>query len=347
VIVPAFNEARTVGAIVRAARTHAAVVVVDDGSTDTTATLAGEAGADVVRHARRLGKGQALRSGFAAARARGATHVVSMDGDGQHDPDDLPLLLAAIHARPRALVVGRRTRGAGMPRGRANANRVAGFFAGWAGGAVLTDTQSGFRVYPVAMLDAVRPRAGGFVFETEVVLEALRAGWDVIEVDVAAIPRAGRRSRFRPVADGVAIGAYLAGRVVARWAIELGAAAREATAFARGDVRRARHAAVMAEVARYADTPSQWLLAFGVATCHRVSTCVAAWWAHPRLRRAGVAAIATVAAPVLGAAALFQTLIPMEVADVVSPLVDRLYAPERLAGAPRNVTTTFARRADA
>jgi hypothetical protein len=343
-VVPAYNEAPTVGAIVAAARRLTPVVVIDDGSVDATAAVARAAGADVVRHARRLGKGQALRTGFAAARVRGATHVVTIDGDGQHDPRDLPVLLDTMRARPYALVIGRRTRGGGLPRGRANANRVAGFFAGWAGGTVVSDSQSGFRIYPIAMLDALRPQAGGFVFETAVLLDAVRHGWDVVEVDVAVIPQAARRSRFRPLADGGAIGAFLARRVIARWGLELGAAAREATSFARGDVRRARHAAILAEMSRYADEPSQWLLGLGVTVAHRISDCLGGWWVHPRLRRAGVAAAATAATPVLAAAAIVQTVVPPRVVDLVTPLVDRLYAPERLGTASRPIAPAVARR---
>src|SRR5919108_4433441 len=103
VIVPVYNEAPTIGTVVALAREHAPVVVVDDGSTDASAAIARVAGADVVGHRRRLGKGQALRTGIAAARARGATHVVTLDGDGQHDPDDVPALLAAV--APRTIVV--------------------------------------------------------------------------------------------------------------------------------------------------------------------------------------------------------------------------------------------------
>src|SRR2546428_189745 len=106
---------------------------------------------------------------------------------------------------------------------RLNAIRVAGFFVYWASGLKLEDTQSGYRAYPVALFDDVALRHGGFVLETEVLIAAAGRGWQVREVPVRAIPRARRRSRFRPLGDGVAIGAYLAGRVAARWAREAAA----------------------------------------------------------------------------------------------------------------------------
>src|SRR5213594_3349286 len=168
---------------------------------------------------------EAIRTGVAAARSRRASVVVTLDGDGQHDPGDLTAVLGAARGAPRAIVVGSRLAEAGvLPPDRLNAIRVAGFFVNWASGLALTDTQSGYRAYPVTLFDEVELRHGGFVLETEVLIAAAARGWQVREVPVQAIPRARRRSRFRPLGDGAAIGAYLAGRVVARWAREAAAA---------------------------------------------------------------------------------------------------------------------------
>jgi len=221
IVIPVFNEAETIGEIVAAARAHAPVLVVDDGSEDESTGAARAAGADLLRHPRRLGKGQAIRTGIAAARSRGASVVVTLDGDGQHDPQDLAAVLGAAQSAPRAIVIGSRLGEPGaLAPDRLNAIRVAGFFVYWASGLKLEDTQSGYRVYPVALFDAVELRHGGFVLETEVLIAASGRGWQVREVPVRAIARARRRSRFRPVGDGAAIGAYLAGRVAARWARE-------------------------------------------------------------------------------------------------------------------------------
>src|SRR5581483_395785 len=110
-VVPAFNEAATLGDLVRGVRSRCGVIVVDDGSTDGSGAVAVAAGADVIRHARRRGKGAALRTGFAAALRRGAPAVVTLDGDAQHDPADLPRLLRASAAAPDALIVGDRLAG--------------------------------------------------------------------------------------------------------------------------------------------------------------------------------------------------------------------------------------------
>ena len=335
VVIPAYNEAPTLGAVVAAARAHAPVLVVDDGSDDASAAVAARAGAEVIRHPKRLGKGEAIRTGVAAARRRGATLVVTLDGDGQHDPADLAVVLDAARAAPRAIVVGSRLgAGAALPADRLNAIRVAGFFVSWASGLTVRDTQSGFRAYPVELFDDVEPRRGGFVFETEVLVAAAARGWRVREVPVTAIPRAARRSRFRPLGDGVAIGAYLAGLALARWEVEARAALGALGAPFTRDRRRRRHAAMLEDAAPYTGAPGLWALAIGGSVLHRVTSELAELWRHPRRRRAAVAARATLTAPVLLPLLALQAVAGRRLPDVVSPLVARVCAQDRLEAAP-------------
>ena len=222
-VVPIFNEAETVGRIVRRLRRVCPVVVVDDGSTDGGGGRAAAGGASrVIRCAERQGKGAALRLGFAEALRLEAEVVATLDGDGQHDPADLPRLLAAARRAPLAMVVGDRlTRGDGdrMPPVRRLAMRIADGLLHWLTGTVVRDTQCGFRVYPAALLRTLALQEEGFVTETEVLLKAARAGHRLVSVPVRRIYPAGRRSRFRALADGVRIGRYLAreaGRETAR-----------------------------------------------------------------------------------------------------------------------------------
>ena len=335
IVIPVFDESATIGEIVATARAHAPVLVVDDGSRDDSEAAARAAGAEVIRHPRRLGKGQAIRTGIAAARRRAASVIVTMDGDGQHDPGDLAAVLDAARSSPRSIVVGGRLGDArALPPERLNAIRVAGFFVSWASGLGLEDTQSGFRAYPLELFDEVRVRRGGFVFETEVLVAAAMRGWRVREVPVRAIARARRRSRFRPLGDGVAIGAYLAGRVMARWGLEARAAGRALVGPFTPAARRARHAEILREAAPHLGSPGAWALGIGSAQLACVATGLAGWWRHPRRRRAAVAARATLASPAVLALLAVQALAAGRLPDFVAPIVARLCAQECLEAAP-------------
>jgi hypothetical protein len=329
ILIPVHDEAATIASVVAAARRHGPVLVVDDGSRDDSGARAAAAGAEVLRHARRLGKAQALRTGIDAARGRGVELLVTLDGDGQHDPDDLRALLAA--AAPRTIVIGGRlARAEALPADRLNAIRIAGFFVNWAGGVRLLDTQSGFRVYPLALFDEVRATRGGFVFETEVLLAAVARGWRVTEVPVTVRARAGQRSRFRPVQDGVAIGGFIAARALARWGAEAFAAGAAVLAVLDGDRMRTRHEAILEGAAPYADSPS-WGWAIGTIAAQRMAARLAHWWHHPRRRRATAAAPASVMAPAAVALVLAQALAGRLLPDMVTPLVSAIYSQERLA----------------
>jgi hypothetical protein len=195
----------------------------------------------------------------------------------------------------------------------------------WTSGLIVRDSQSGFRVYPLALFDDVRTRHGGFVFETEILLAAAAAGWRVEEVSIAAIPRDGARSRFRPLRDGLAIGAFLAGRVVARWAREARVVAGELRAVFEPSRLAARHAEILHAASAYADSPARWSAAFGAAATRRAGHRLGAIWRGSRERGLGAAALATLATPLSLPLLLAQTLIGDRLPDVVTPLVDALY----------------------
>jgi glycosyltransferase involved in cell wall biosynthesis len=208
-LVPAYRAEQTVGDVVRGAQAHVArVVVVDDGSDDDTTGAAERAGATVVRHDQNRGKGAALLTGFAALAREGATHALTLDADGQHLPDEIPPLLAAAERHPTAIVVGvRRKEGhaiRGINRlGNAVADRLLRALAGRA----IPDTQSGFRVYPIAATLALGAQGRRFDFETEILLRAARADLALVGVPVAVHypPVAERVSHYRPWQDTVRI----------------------------------------------------------------------------------------------------------------------------------------------
>ena len=329
IVIPVFNEALTIGAVVAAARRHAPVLVIDDGSADDSGAIARAAGAEILRHPRRLGKGAALQSGIEIARQRRASAVITLDGDGQHDAAEIPRLVDAARRSPTAIVIGSRLEGIGrMAVARAHATRMAAFFMSWGTGLPALDTQSGFRVYPLALCDKLTPRAAGFVWETEILARAAALGVEVVEVPVTVIPRAARRSRFRPLADGASIAAYLGRTVIARWREELAAAVHEAGQVFDRDRRRFRHAEMWS--AALTAPALLWGPALTRVALRRAGGRLLGWWRHPRRRRATVAAWATVAAPGTLALLALQSAGGEDMPDLAGPLIRRLYDARRL-----------------
>jgi glycosyltransferase involved in cell wall biosynthesis len=222
VVIPAYNEAGTIRDVAQRALTlNPWLIVVDDGSIDGTAEALSGLPLTLLRNPENYGKGASLARAIRQALEQGADVVVTLDGDGQHLPEDMPRLLDA-HARHRnAIVVGARLHDRrNIPLDRYLANRAANFFLGWAAGQAMADSQSGFRVYPAGLLRALSAccdRAAGFVFESEILIEAARGGAAIVAVPIAAIyePR-GRRSHFRPVLDIARIARMIAGKLVAR-----------------------------------------------------------------------------------------------------------------------------------
>jgi glycosyltransferase involved in cell wall biosynthesis len=221
VLIPALNCESTIAAVVSGARRFVElVVVVSDGSTDATAERAAAAGAQVLRHARTQGKGAALLTGMSWLMARGVTAVLTMDGDGQHLGEEIPVLLTASAAAPDALVVGmRQVDPALLTPARIFGNRFANRWVEIACGQALPDTQSGFRIYPLRATLALGTHARHFGFETEVLIRAARAGLRIQSVPVQTFypPAAERISHFRPVRDTLRIILVVLGLIFRVW----------------------------------------------------------------------------------------------------------------------------------
>lgn len=208
-LVPAYDAAGSIAAVVVGTRSVLpTVVVVDDGSADDTAARAASAGAEVLRHAENRGKGAALVTGLRHLAAAGVERALTLDADGQHLPDQIPVLLAAADAAPEAIVVGvRRKERFAVKRAARFGNWIADRLMRGIAGRPLPDTQSGFRVYPVGATLALGTRGTRFDFETEVLLRAARAGMAVhgVPVEVYYPPVAERVSHYRPWADTLRI----------------------------------------------------------------------------------------------------------------------------------------------
>lgn len=220
IVIPAYNEARAIRAVIEAVlQRHAHIIVVDDGSSDDTVARLTGLPVTLVRHQQRQGKGAALRTGFRAAREAGFTTVVTMDADGQHDPADLPRMLAASDAWPGHIVIGARLLDKEtQPAARRRANAAADWSIGWACGQRMLDSQSGYRLYPSAALAIADRTCEGFVFETDMLIEARRQA-DVAVVFVPIRACYGehlRCSHFRPLADGVRITAHITWKIASR-----------------------------------------------------------------------------------------------------------------------------------
>lgn len=201
-LIPCQNEAGTIGPLVEAVRAHIRrVLVVDDGSRDATAQLAARAGADVLRLPRPAGKGAAVRAGLARSLAQGFTHALLLDGDGQHQPSDIPALLNRQLESGADLVVGNRMGNAGpMPWLRRQTNRAMSRALSLATGQAWPDTQCGFRLLRLDAAFIGRLRARRFEIESELLMLAAQSGWRVEFAPVACV-YAGGSSRIRPLAD--------------------------------------------------------------------------------------------------------------------------------------------------
>lgn len=197
-LIPAYEEGPRVAAVVEAACLHLPVVVVDDGSTDDTASAAETAGATVIRQHPNAGKGAALRAGFRYALDVGAAAVVTLDADGQHDAADIPTFLAAFRDRRPGLIVGRRDFSA-MPPVRRLSNVLGGAAVSLALGRGVPDNQSGFRLVGRELMRAMlASEESGFEFEVEMIARCIALGLPTDWVPIRTI-YAGEPSHIAPV----------------------------------------------------------------------------------------------------------------------------------------------------
>lgn len=202
-VIPCYNEARTIGEVVRQVREHLDLcIVIDDCSTDATGQVAAQAGARLVRLEKNLGKGMALRQGFALAAAAGMRAAVTLDGDGQHDPEEIPRFLEAFHHDDLDIVLGNRMRNpVGMPWVR----RCTNLFASWCvtklAGVPIHDSQVGFRLIRLDTWQALPLDGRRFDLESEILIKACRQGARVGSVPIRTIYRGTEESKISPFID--------------------------------------------------------------------------------------------------------------------------------------------------
>jgi len=208
VVVPTYNNGKTIVSVVRriAAFTPHIIIVIDGSTDDTRDRLAQltDVSFETVDHATNKGKGHALLAGFRRAREKGFDYAVTIDSDGQHYPEDIPLLLEALESHPDALIVGARNlQEQNMPGGNTFANKFSNFWFTVQTGIRLPDTQTGFRLYPLKRLSGLRFVTSRYEAELELLVFAAWAGVELVSVPVRVFypPQEERVTHFRPVAD--------------------------------------------------------------------------------------------------------------------------------------------------
>jgi glycosyltransferase involved in cell wall biosynthesis len=185
-LIPAYNEEGAIARVILQTQNFVdKVVVCDDGSRDLTPKIASALGAIVVRHRRNLGKGAAFRTLFAKAEKIGADIAITLDGDGQHDPKEIPRLIEAMRASGADIVVGSRFMNEGdekshVPPYRALGNRILSMLTDRR----VSDTQSGFRAYGKAAVHCLRLRETGMGVDSEILMRAEANGLKMVEVPI-------------------------------------------------------------------------------------------------------------------------------------------------------------------
>lgn len=224
VVIPLYNHAATVREVVqRAMAVHDKVLVVDDGSTDGGCDALHGLDVKVLCHEANRGKGAAIMTAAREAARMGMSHIATIDADGQHDPADLPALIETLRADPLSIVVGKRDfETANVPGSSRFGRKFSNFWLRLQTGRSLEDTQSGFRIYPLAVLEGLKLGESRYSFEIEVLVKAAWAGVALRDVNISVYypPADQRISHFDVLKDNVrltVLNTHLTMRSVLPW----------------------------------------------------------------------------------------------------------------------------------
>lgn len=206
VLIPTYNNGGSIKEVVQDVLKYTSnIVIVNDGSSDQTKAILVEfPELLVVHHERNKGKGMALRTGFKAAFAHGYKYAISIDSDGQHYPDDLHLFIDQIELHPDAIIIGARNMDQpGIPSKSSMGNRASSFWFWVVTGIRLSDTQSGYRLYPLVPINTIHFITRKYEFEIEVMVRSFWKGVDVLSIPIKVFypPTEERITHFRPFKD--------------------------------------------------------------------------------------------------------------------------------------------------
>ena len=217
VLIPSYNEAKTIGQIIKSLKEKGlSVCVVDDGSTDETASLAAGQGAIVIKHEKNKGKGASLRDGFQYILKESFDTVLVMDADGQHRVDDIDNFFKKMNETGADIVIGNRMSDASaMPPVRRVTNRIMSFLISKICAHNIPDTQCGFRLIKRGVLEKVRLESSNYEIESELLLSAAKKGFRIESVPIKTV-YADERSRINPFVDTIRFIVFLIKTMVAR-----------------------------------------------------------------------------------------------------------------------------------
>ncbi|MHC5036721.1 MAG: glycosyltransferase family 2 protein [Planctomycetota bacterium] len=212
-VIPAYNEEERIAEVIRRTKALLDVIVVDDGSTDRTASEARGEAVEVISFPANRGKTEALHAGFQRALQRGYEAMVTLDADGQHLPEEIPRFLAAANDGAHIVVGSRMARVETMPTVRLWTNRTTSRVVSWLARTRVLDSQSGYRLFRAEVLRRIRLTADRFAGESEILIQSGRRGFRIVEVPISTVYFGTEGSKIDPFRDTIRffklIGSYL------------------------------------------------------------------------------------------------------------------------------------------
>lgn len=206
VIVPTYNNEKTLADVINGIKDHSQhIIVINDGSTDNTSQiLENISDIQVIAYDKNRGKGYALKKGLTIAKELGFKYAITIDSDGQHSPSDIPVFVEEIKKEPEMLLIGARNLEANnMPYKNTFANKFSNFWFRLETGIKLTDTQSGYRLYPLDKIGKMKYYTTKYEFELELIVFLAWKGVKVknVPINIYYQPEGERVSHFRPFRD--------------------------------------------------------------------------------------------------------------------------------------------------